>query len=381
MERLANRPVASMPWPSLSALFARSTRSLPYPFEAPQTTLWTSARIALWEAIQVLDLRAGQRVALPAFCCGSELEPFLKAGLELSFFAVGDDLSPEPNSFREAIENASAAMATHYFGLPADLSAARDMAWQRKIPLIEDCAHALYATEGATQIGLSGDAAIFSFWKTVPLPDGGALHLRAGAVRAKPKSPPPELIRHATRHLLSRSMRSHSVGAVRALEDVRQRLRRKKTSTASGTAEPENWHLIKFPDELIRAGMASSSQRIFRGTDHAFVRESRRRHFRELEAAFAGIRGFTPMSSLGEGACPLYFPVLVDDAAGLRKALAAEAVGVKHIWPYFHSSVPWSRFPRERHWKENAIGFPVHQSLSDGDVARLIDVVKRWSRS
>lgn len=375
-----NRPVASMPWPSFGALLSYSARPLPKPFDGPETTLWTSARIALWQAIQAFGLKPGQRVAVPAFCCGSELEPFLVAGLELSFFSVADDLSPDPNSFCDATENASAAMATHYFGLPADLSAARDVARARGIPLIEDCAHALYATDGAAPVGIAGDAAIFSFWKTVAIPDGGALYLRNGDFTAIPKPPPADLIRKATRHLLSRAMRSHSSAVVRGTEILRQRLRNGAPATQQGGPKDE-WHLIKFPHELTDAGMSARSLRIFRATDHGHVRNTRRRRYHELESALKGVAGIRPMvSRLDDGACPLYFPALVDNGSSLRRSLAAEGVGVKHIWPYFHASVPWDRFPRERVWKEQAIGFPVHQSLSDDDIERLIGAVRRWSR-
>lgn len=380
MELLANRPVASMPWPSFGALLSYSARPLPQPFDDPKTTLWTSARIALWQAIHAFGLKPGQRVAVPAFCCGSELEPFLVAGLELSFFSTADDLSPDLNSFRDAIEHASAAMATHYFGLPANLSAAREMARRKGIPLIEDCAHALYATEGSAPLGTAGDAAIFSFWKTVAIPDGGALYLRGGAFPATPKPPPAELIRKATRHLLSRALRSHPLAVVRGTEVLRQRIRNGAPAPQRGAVKDE-WHLIKFPDELTDAGMSSRSLRIFRATDHAHVRSTRRRRYRELEAALAGTPGIRPMvPRLADGACPLYFPALVDDGASLRRAMAAESVGVKHIWPFFHEAVPWNTFPRERLWKEQAIGFPVHQSLSDDDIGRLVAAVQRWSR-
>lgn len=380
LEVTANRPIASMPWPTFGALLSYSQRPLPHPFSSPDMTLWTSARIALWQAVQSLGLKSGDRVAVPAFCCGSELEPFLIAGLELSFFKVGEDLAPDTTSFREAIGGASAAMVTHYFGFPVDIEPALEMTQRKGIPLIEDCAHALYTTRGREQVGLAGDAAIYSFWKTVALPDGGALHLRQGIVKGTPKPPPPELIRKATRHLLSRTLRSHPSAILRRTEGMRQQLQGGANSIQLREKGSDEWHLIKFPNELAGAGMSSRSLRIFRATDHAHVRERRRHNYQRLQEALAGVPGILPLvPHLPEGACPLYFPVVVEEAARLRRALAAEGVGVKHIWPYFHAAVPWDRFPREHYWKEKALGFPVHQSLAEGDIERLIDVVGRWS--
>jgi dTDP-4-amino-4,6-dideoxygalactose transaminase len=381
---LANRPVASMPWQSFGSLVGRGAGPLPYPFDTPRASYWTSARVALWQAVQTLDLRPGSAVAVPAFCCGAELEPFLMAGLKLSFFTLDDDLSPNALSFKQATDCASAALVTHYFGLPVDLSMAKDVAWQRRIPLIEDCAHALYATDGKSQIGTGTDASVFSFWKTLPIPDGGALHLRAGAVRAAPKAPPPALVKKASRQLLSRALRNHSLAVVRGAESLRQRIRKPAHSglVEHADAGDDAHEGMKFRQDLAETGMAAQSLRIFRNTDHASVRSSRRRNYQRLEAELAGVPGLVPMAKeLSDGACPLYFPVLVEQTASLRRALAAQSIGVKHIWHYLHPDVPWDRFPRERMWKERAIGFPVHQSLCDADIDRLVGAVTRWSRS
>lgn len=379
------RPVPSMPGPSVAALLAVRAKPLPYPFDSPHVTFWNSARVALWQAAHALGLRPGQTVAVPAFCCGSELDPFLAAGLKLSFFAVGEDLSPNPDSFAEATEHAAAAMVTHYLGFPANLTAAKEITLNRGIPLIEDCAHALYATQNGKPIGMGSDAAVFSLRKTIALPDGGALYLKTGRVQTISRPPSPEIVQRSTRKLVSLTLRTHPSALVRAAEDLRRRMKAGSKQPISGKLDSSDeiqWDFRPFSLDQTDLGMSSRSLRLFRASDHSAVRASRRRHYRKLQDAVSDIRGITPLlPRLDDDACPLFFPIIAEDVANLRRALARENVAAKHMWPMFHSAVPWDRFPRERRWKEKMLCLPVHQSLREADIDRLLNVITRWSRT
>jgi perosamine synthetase len=379
------RPVPSMPGPSVATLLAMRVGPLPHPFDSPHVTFWNSARVALWQAAHALGLRSGQTVALPAFCCGSELDPFLAAGLKVAFFGIGEDLSPNPVSFAQATEHASAAMVTHYLGIPADLTAAKEITQRRGIPLIEDCAHALYATQNGKPIGMTSEAAVFSLRKTVALPDGGALYLKGDPIRTVPKPPSPKIVQHSTRKLVSLALRTHPLAVVRAAEDLRRRMKASRERSIPAKLEISDdvqWDLQPFSTDHGDLGMSGRSMRLFRATDHKAVRASRRRHYQMLEVALSNVKSIKPMVPfLHRDACPLFFPVIVDDIAGLRRTLANELVAAKHMWPLLHPDVPWDRFPKERIWKERMLGLPVHQSLQDGDIDRLIHVIKRWSRA
>ena len=386
---MPSRQVPSMPTLAPHELLAPRQPPLPDPFERPQTSLWYSARVALWQAIDALDLPRDMAVAVPSFCCGSELEPFLAAGMRVAPFELGEDLAPEPASFARALEGACAALVTHYFGFPTDLDAAQALCRERGVMLIEDCAHALYARDGDRSVGLRGDASVFSFWKTVAMPDGGALHLKdrplGASAHAASHVPPDALVQKATRSLLSRHARSHPFGLVRFGEELRSKLRRGRTqaSPANGKAasgDPD-WELVRFHPEFTETTISKRSLQLLRSVDHQQVREARRRNYAQLDDALRGVPGIRPVfPQLSEGACPLYYPAVVDDAPGLRKELAAASIGAKHIWPVFHPGIDWDAFPRERRWKHLALGFPVHQSLRTGDIDRIASAIVRWAR-
>ncbi len=367
------------------------------PVAGDNTTFWFSARVALGQAIQGLGLRRGDRVALPAFACGSELEPFLLAGLQPQFFGVTDELDPDPESFDAAVEGAAAALVTHYFGRPADLSHVRAACRQRGVRLIEDAAHALYseaelgAGDEAGPLGWSADAAVYSFPKLLPVPDGGALVMGAefDAVPAAREPAPADVVSRRLRRQVGLGLRSSSQPWLRAA--VRFALDRRGRRAPEGSeGEPEGgveeesqdelYDLIRCRSEWSQCGMSRTSARLLGSADHASVARLRREHAAHLAEVLSDRPAIRPaIPRWPRGAVPLFLPITVDDPLSLRRHMAARAIGVKHIWPYRHPAVPWERFPREAWLKQNLLGLPVHQSLGEHGRARLGEALRGWS--
>jgi dTDP-4-amino-4,6-dideoxygalactose transaminase len=70
----------------------------------------------------------------------------------------------DPKSVSERITSRTKAIiCTHHFGNICDMKSISLLAKQHHIPVIEDCAHALYATQNEKFAGLFGDFGAFSF--------------------------------------------------------------------------------------------------------------------------------------------------------------------------------------------------------------------------
>ncbi len=80
-----------------------------------------------------------------------------------------------------------AIVPTHLWGLPCDMEAIIELAGQRGLQVIEDCAHALGARYRDRPVGTLGDAAIFSFQTLKPLNayGGGMAVVRDPALAAR----------------------------------------------------------------------------------------------------------------------------------------------------------------------------------------------------
>jgi len=120
-----------------------------------------------------LALAEDDVVLLPLYNCQDVLKTFMRTN-RVVFYDVREDftIAPEELLSRLNVGRVKMMIIVNYFGL---LQPHRDeiksICEQRGITLIEDCAHSLL-TEGS---GDTGDFAIYSFRKLLPIPDGGGL--------------------------------------------------------------------------------------------------------------------------------------------------------------------------------------------------------------
>jgi dTDP-4-amino-4,6-dideoxygalactose transaminase len=380
--------VRSLPTLPLQDLLGEGARCLPPPLDRGSVSFWFSGRVALYQAIVALGLNRGDAVALPAFSCGSELDPFFHAGLVPRFFRVTDMLDPEPRSFQAASNGAAAALVTHYFGFAADIEPARRACAAQGIPLIEDCAHALYSRDGDTWLGAGADASVFSIVKTLPVPDGGALVLnsRAGGQSPGTDPPPARLVARRTYSLLIRHLQAHPARPVSWLAHLPRAVKRRLGLVAPEPATPGQDALgreARFEPGLERAGISPRSLRLLARAPHERIRAARRDNYATLVSTLDGMSALRPLFPvLGPGTCPLALPVVARDPDAFRRMLAAgPALGVKQMWPWFHPGVPWTAFPAEAELKRSVFILPVHQSLHRGEIDRIIAALRNWSRA
>jgi len=130
-------------------------------------------RHALLAALNILQMRPGDVVLVPAFICRDLLAPIHALSAIPVFYEVDRTMRPVnlPN-----IEGVRALLAVNYFGFPQDLTPFRLYCKQHDAALIEDNAHGYFSSdETGLLLGSRGDLGIFSMRKTFALPDGAML--------------------------------------------------------------------------------------------------------------------------------------------------------------------------------------------------------------
>lgn len=133
--------------------------------------LFSSGREALLAVLQGLELRAGEEVLVPAFTCVVVPNAVHAAGGVPVFVDIDrSTLGIDPQRVERALTpRTRAIICQHTFGIPADVVQLRSICAERKLFLIEDCAHVLpssAAVERGEQggvVGHVGDAVILSF--------------------------------------------------------------------------------------------------------------------------------------------------------------------------------------------------------------------------
>ncbi len=384
--------IAMSPLVSRSLLFAKVEPSS-FPFDTRNMSTWYSARVAIWQGVRSFGLKKGDRILAPAYACGSEIDPLLKSGLDLDYYRISEDLSPDIEHLEELCRKPTKALfITHYFGFAQPMKLLLGFARTHGLLVIEDNAHGLYSADAdGVPLGSFGDMSIFSFKKSLPVPDGGGLVLGAGG-RSGPASgsvQAPSLLAVAgkVRALVENDMSFHFP---RSTALIKRNLTdpvvayikaggsgRKAAGEASLSAEHEATEL-----KLERSGWAMSSLAAFilGRTDHASVREARRRNIAVVNDQFKGGRRVRPLvQTPPEGCCPTFYPVWAEDRDSLGSFLSQNGIESMHFWSFNHKDLPIERFPFERSLKRHVLALPVHQSLDQDDMSIIAERLNHWN--
>jgi dTDP-4-amino-4,6-dideoxygalactose transaminase len=377
------RTVPSMQttWPHM--LFPRLAATVPlvFPFDQPALRYRYFARNAVWDAVTLLGLK-GRKVLMPAYHHGVELETLLAAGVEPVFFRVDSQMRADFEDARAKSAAAAALYVIHYAGFPQDMRAARELANELGVPLVEDCALALLSSDGEKPLGSFGDVSIFCLYKTIPVPNGGAL-LPRGDFAKKVGMLPPAVPAPGT------STASHLIGSLLANLELRtgeigRRVRQSLRDAGRWYVRHANVERVSvgtqhFNLEDVDLGMGAASHLILRNQDAAGIVERRRRNYFLL---YAMLREVAPpvTGELKPGVCPLFYPVVIDDKAGAMARLLARGVETVDFWRVRHPSVAAGAFPEVDRLRERVLELPVHQDLSPADAEHVAGCVRELLR-
>ncbi len=135
---------------------------------------YSLARYALIEALRMAGVRSGHRVLLPAYICRDLLASLHSLGAVPYWYDVTPNLSPTTDSAEWP--EADTVLAINYFGFPQDLQPFIEYTHRTGAVIIEDNAHGyLSRDQNAEWLGCRTSLGLFSFRKTLRIPDGAAL--------------------------------------------------------------------------------------------------------------------------------------------------------------------------------------------------------------
>lgn len=123
-----------------------------------------SGTTALEVALRVLGIGPGDEVILPSYVCAAPWLAVQRVGATARLVDIElETLNLDAAAVRQALTSKTCAVIVpHLFGLPADLTALERLG----VPLIEDCAQTLGATEQGRAVGSVGILTVCSFYAT-----------------------------------------------------------------------------------------------------------------------------------------------------------------------------------------------------------------------
>lgn len=300
---------------------------------------------ALHAALEALDIGAGDRVVTTPLSFVASANAIRLAGAEPVFADIDPktynlDPAATDRAVREA--DADAILAVHLYGLPAAVAELRAIADDAGIPLVEDAAQAHGASYEGHSVGTFGDAAAFSFYptKNMTTGEGGMVLTDREAVADR-----------------AASFCNHGRGSDGgyAHERVGHNFRMTSLAAAIGRVQLE-----RLPEWVA----------------------SRRANAERLTDALADIEGITtPTEPDGFAHAYHQYTVRTPDRERLQQQLADGGVDAGVYYPTpIHELAAYDGYDTDAPVAETAVdevlSLPVHPSLSDADIDRIVEATR-----
>ena len=287
------------------------------------------------------------------------------------FFPVHARMRIDPREVIDRIgPETRAVYLIHYAGFPAPVEEIAAACRERGVLLVEDCALSLLSCDGARPLGSTGDAAIFCLYKTLPVPNGGAVVLRRGPPLGLPGGEPPAL-KSTLAPIASSLLRTLEIRGGRAGWWLRAALRR--LGNAASRVSMAEWVATgtqHFDRARVGLSISPTSHVVAQAQDFAGIVERRRRNSFHL---LARLRNLSPpvFGELPPGVCPLFYPLQTRDKQAVLARLHANGIEAIDFWRVGHPVVPPGTFPEVDQLRQSIVEIPCHQDLSPAVVDRI----------
>lgn len=350
--------------------------ALPFPFNRGNTEYYYLARNGICALARAWGL-AGQQVLAPAYCHGVEIEALLHSGANLHFFPVraGMEVRAE-DVISRVTPHTRAVYLIHYVGFPGPVQQLAVFCRDNNILLVEDCALALLSKLGDLPLGSFGDAAIFCLYKTLPLPNGGAVVINTEAPPCTPALRPPPLS-STLAYTMSALFRDEH------LDNGNGDSKHSFMARVRAGAKPvfEKFGLVKVGTNHLEAthlglGMSSICWRMIATQDFNHIVECRRRNYLHLLSRLKGIANIV-FSELPAGVCPLFFAIQTPHKLLLRERLLARGIETVNLWALDAPGVQPGEYPEVDHLRRTILELPCHQDLTPEAMDWISDEVCR----
>ncbi len=142
-----------------------------------------NARTGIKYALKAFKLKKGANVGVQPYTCSSVLSAIRAADLTPFYVDINAGLTLSCEDLANKIARIDALIVTHTFGFPAEIDKIKKIA--SHLPIIEDCAHALFSHYQHRPLGTFFDASVFSFGngKFPSLGGGGMLVVNNKALK------------------------------------------------------------------------------------------------------------------------------------------------------------------------------------------------------
>ncbi|MCS6946184.1 MAG: DegT/DnrJ/EryC1/StrS family aminotransferase, partial [Steroidobacteraceae bacterium] len=346
---------------------------MPTLLDLPHKVMTNSGRAAIAIALRLIGVQEGDSVLVPTYHCPTMVAPVEKLRAKPIFYPIGEDGLPDLGAVEALIcKGVRAMLVAHLFGLPQRIDRIAQFCSAYRIALIEDCAHCLYGAIQGIPVGSTGDYAIGSLPKFLPLPQGGVLASRSHSLEsAKLASRPLIDEMRGAWDMIDIASQYGRLGLIGTIIRALSRWRRRKADTATSYEPIVDDTLLRLrsqSDPLLRElPLRRVEMLVLKHSDLAAAAHRRRECFAMLSAELSQCRGVNrPFPNCSRESAPYVFPIVVRQPDEVYAEMRRAGL------PVFRWDRLWPGTPRELSdvgfiWSRQLIQVACHQSLTDRD--------------
>jgi dTDP-4-amino-4,6-dideoxygalactose transaminase len=337
-----------------------------FPFDVAHRLPFYRARNAIYHLFRaLLETNPGLTVLAPDYNSGNEILAMRAAGTVVHYCPVPRDMTLDPDQVERycRIYSPDLLYVIHYAGWPQPMSELVDLCRRRGMLLVEDCALSLLSETDGRPLGSFGDWSVFCLYKTLPLPNGALLIQNGPRLKAleqlQLRDAGSASVMGRAAELLVQRIRGQANGVGAVLQMLKRGMGRAAGALAVRRANVGD---IGFNVDDVDLAMSRLSERLLAGFDYENIRQRRVDNYRRLDALLDP--GVTRVfRTVPDGACPLFFPIVVPDKPLTAGRLRAQGVDALEFWN--DSSEPGGQEmgPDARFLRRHVLELPIHQDL------------------
>ncbi len=359
---------------------------LPFPLNNQRSVFYYLARNAVNAAIEVLNLRAGDEILMPAYNSGVEYQPFVKKGIVIKYYDLAKDLSVPLESLRTLISNKTKALyLIHMWGfVAANFQEVLEFSKFHNLYLIEDCALSFLSSYHNKYLGSFGDVSIFSLRKSLPIPNGGVLVVNNEKLALPRRPEPPKSFYSTLIELGSLIMENWSLRFsfwVPVRDLLRWLFRRiLQPRLQKIGVEKVSAGILAFDEAKANWGMSQISEFVIRRLNYSEIISRRRQNYEHLvqmiNKAMPDIKLL--LAPLVEGTVPLFLPVLVKNNHQVVTHLQQAGIGAGLWWQDFPFLKEENSYPTLVYLKKHLVEIPIYQDLEEKEILFIFRTIQEW---
>ncbi|MGZ3814284.1 MAG: aminotransferase class V-fold PLP-dependent enzyme, partial [Mucilaginibacter sp.] len=329
----------------------------------------------------------GDEVLIPAYHCEAMVAPARWRGATVVFYGINRDTSIRLDDIASKISSRTRAIiVTHYFGFEQHLQDVKALCDKHGIVLIEDCAHALFGLSSGRAIGTTGDYAVASCMKFLPVYEGGLICSMTRNLSNLQLSSPSLMFQiKSAINCLEISVFYGRFGAMGRiinrffkLKDKFWTFLKSFKSNRGGLGPSSSEGGFGLDEAWIYKTMSWFSEWIVRHAPLGRIAEQRRLNYQSINATLAELPNCHPLfATLPEHTVPWVVPLYVEHPEKYFIPLKMQSVPVWRFGEFLDASVTEDVCPVSVEYSRHIFQFPCHQSLTPSEISWMLEKIKQ----